>query len=149
MDTQPHSFSEDFGKLLLRLAVGGLMLVHGISKIVAWVHEPSGGGLGPIPQLIEQTGMGLPGIIAYGVYVGEVVAPLLVLLGFWTRVGAVLLAFNMVVAVLLAHTKDVLTLNSIGGWAIELQAWFFLAALALAFLGAGKFSISGGKGRLS
>lgn len=148
MDERPGVHADDAGKLLLRLAVGGLMLVHGISKILAWVKEPSAGGLGDIPNWIEQTGMGLPGFLAYGVYVGEVVAPLLILLGFWTRLGAFILAFNMVVAVVLKHTKDILTINPIGGWGIELEAWFFLAALALLFLGAGKISVSKGKGRL-
>ena len=36
---------EDLGKLILRLAVGGLLLFHGISKVihgVAWMHGPLG-----------------------------------------------------------------------------------------------------------
>jgi putative oxidoreductase len=149
VDTQPGSRSDDIGKFLLRLAVGGLMLFHGISKVRGWINDPSGGGLGEIPRWIEETGLGLPGMLAYGVYIGEVLAPVLILLGFWTRLGAFLLAINMVVAVLLRHTKDVLTLNQLGGWAIELEAWFFLGALALLFLGAGRFSVSKGKGWLN
>lgn len=148
MEPTPGTRADDVGKLLLRLAVGGLMLFHGIAKVRAWIQEPSSGGLGPIPSLIEQTGMGVPGIFAYGVYIGEVLAPLLILIGFWTRLGAILLAINMVVAVFLVHTNDLLKLNEMGGWSVELQAWFFLASLALVFLGAGRFSISGGRGRL-
>jgi putative oxidoreductase len=54
-----------FGKLLLRLAVGGLMLFHGLHKLFGGVGFISG-------MLVEK---GLPGFIAYGVLIGEVVAP--------------------------------------------------------------------------
>lgn len=56
---------EDAGKLLLRLAVGGLMLFHGLHKLIDGVDGISG-------MLVAK---GLPGFIAYGVLVGEVVAP--------------------------------------------------------------------------
>ncbi len=52
---------EDFGKFLLRLAVGGLMLFHGLHKLFAGIDGISG-------MLIAK---GLPGFIAYGVLVGE------------------------------------------------------------------------------
>ena len=61
---------DDAGKLLLRLAVGGLMLFHGIHKLIDGVDGISG-------MLAAQ---GLPGFIAYGVLVGEVVAPCLLIL---------------------------------------------------------------------
>ncbi len=53
---------EDFGKFLLRLAVGGLMLFHGLHKLFDGVDGISN-------MLIAK---GLPGFIAYGVLVGEV-----------------------------------------------------------------------------
>ncbi|MGE4517838.1 MAG: DoxX family protein, partial [Arcobacteraceae bacterium] len=58
--------SSDFGKLLLRLMVGGLMLFHGIAKI--------NGGIDFIITKVTQEGF--PEFLAYGVYIGEVVAPL-------------------------------------------------------------------------
>jgi putative oxidoreductase len=124
------STADDYGKVLLRLAVGGLLLFHGIHKVrygVDWMF----------PMLEAK---GLPALVAYGVYFGEVVAPLLILAGVLTRLSSLVVAGTMVMAVYLAHANEVFTLNQAGGWVIELAAFFFLAALALALGGAGKFS---------
>ena len=85
---------EDFGKLLLRLAVGGLMLFHGMHKLIGGVDGISG-------MLVAK---GLPGFIAYGVLIGEVVAPVLIVLGILTRPAALVLAFTMIVAWLMVGT---------------------------------------------
>ena len=128
--------SDDVGKLILRVSLGGLMLIHGISKLF--------GGIDGIISLVQEAG--LPGVFAYGVYLGEVVAPLLMIAGFWTRPAAAVFAFNMVVAVALAHPGDLLEIR--GAWGVELQALFFFGAVAVAFLGAGRYSASRGRGRL-
>jgi putative oxidoreductase len=78
------------------------------------------------------TAHGLPGFVAYGVYLGEVAAPILLLTGLWVRGAALLAAFNMVVAVALVHSAQVFTLGKSGGWAIELQAFYFVTALVVA-----------------
>jgi putative oxidoreductase len=84
---------------------------------------------------------GLPTAVAYGSYVGEVVAPVLILLGPLTRLASLGVAGTMVMAVYLALSSQVFALNQFGGWAIELNAFFFLTALALALLGPGRFSV--------
>ncbi len=61
----------DAGKLALRLTFGGLMLFHGVAKIQ---H-----GVGWIADALQQ--QGLPAFIAYGVYVGEILAPILIVFG--------------------------------------------------------------------
>lgn len=127
---------DDLGKLLLRVALGILLLFHGVSKLV--------GGIGFVSGALAK--MGLPGAIGYLVYVGEVIAPLLILLGVWTRLAALVVAGNMVVAVLLVHTAQFFTLSDTGGWALELQGMYFFAALALALLGAGRYSVGGRNG---
>ena len=125
------------GLLLLRLSVGGLMLFHGVAKLS---HGVSGiGGL--------LAGKGLPEFLAYGVYVGEVVAPLLVLIGLFSRPAAWVVAINMLIAVLLVHTGDITTIGKTGGWALELHTFYFLGAIAVALLGPGKLSVSKGKGK--
>jgi len=124
---------EDWGKLLLRVTLGGLMLFHGVSKLT--------GGLGGIRGMLA--GKGLPEALAYGVYVGEVLAPLLLIAGLFTRVSAVVFAFNMLVAVLLAHAGDFASLDEHGGWALELQALYFFPAIAVALLGPGRYSVDG------
>jgi putative oxidoreductase len=130
--------SGEIARLLLRLMVGGLMLLHGINKIQS--------GPGKIAEMVSNRG--LPHALAYGVYIGEVLAPILVLLGFWTRPAALVIAFNIVIAISLAHMGDVLHLNKGGGWAIELQALYLFGAVCIALLGAGRYSISRGDGRL-
>ncbi len=61
--------SESIGKLILRLTLGVLIFVHGIVKLTD--------GIGFITDTV--TGAGLPAFFAYAVYVGEVVAPLLLI----------------------------------------------------------------------
>lgn len=136
---QPTTTADALGKLLLRLTIGGLMLFHGVAKIT--------GGVGGIAAMLEARG--LPSAIAYGVYVGEVVAPLLLIVGLFTRLSAAVFAFNMVVAVALAHANDVLKLGEHGGWAIELQALYLLGAVAIALLGPGAWSVDAARRRRS
>lgn len=122
---------EDLGKLLLRLAVAGLMLLHGISKVR---H-----GIGGIVSMV--TARGLPAPVAYGVYIGEVIAPLLVLVGVFTRPAALAMAAVMPFAVWLVHGGDVAKLNEhTGGYALELQALYFVGALTIALIGSGRFA---------
>jgi len=127
----------DTAKLLLRLALGLLILLHGISKIR--------GGPGFILDVVEKAG--LPHPFGYLVYVGEVLAPLLVILGLWTRAAALVIAINMVVAILLVHTGQLLQLSPEGGWALELQGLYLAVPIAIALLGAGRYSLGGVNGR--
>ena len=93
------------------------------------------------------TANGLPAVLAYGVYVGEVVAPVLLIVGVLTRPAALIVAFNMLVAIWLAHAGQIATIGKTGGWALELQGMFLFGAIAVAFLGAGRFSLGGTMGR--
>lgn len=125
--------ADNVGKLLLRLVLGSLILLHGVAKIIA----------GPAFVLGAVTDMGLPVALGYLVYLGEVVAPILLILGIWSRIAALIIAGNMAFAILLVHMKQLLTLNGQGGWALELQGMFLVTALAIVCLGAGRFSIGG------
>ena len=131
--------TNDTGKLVLRVALAAMLLFHGISKM--------SNGIGFIADMLAKAG--LPAVFGYGVYIGEVVAPLFILFGLFTRPAALVVAINMIVAVLLAHTGQFFTLNETGGWALELQGMFFFAAVTVALLGAGRYSIGGVNGRLN
>ena len=121
------------GKFILRVALGVIILLHGIAKFK--------GGIDPITGMV--TAQGLPAFLAYGVYVGEVVAPLMLILGFYARIGGALVAINMLVALFLAHRSDLFTLNAqSGGWAIELQALILFAAITVMFIGPGKAGVN-------
>lgn len=112
------------GVLLLRFTVAGLMLFHGVAKLRS--------GLGGIESILS--GLGLPTWFSYGVLVGEILAPLLILVGVWVRPAALVMAFNMIVAVGLAHPTDLFTIGRTGGYGLELQAFFFLCSIAVALL---------------
>lgn len=112
------------GVLLLRFTVAGLMLFHGVAKLRS--------GLGGIESLLAAAG--LPTWFAYGVLIGEIVAPLLIMAGILVRPAAWIMAINMVIAVGLAHPDELLTIGRTGGYGLELQAFFFLCSIAVALL---------------
>ena len=108
--------------VLLRTTLALLMLFHGWAKIR---H-----GIGGIELMVEARGA--PGWLAYAVYLGEVVAPLLLLVGLWVVPAALVIAINMLVAFFLVHTKQVLMLQNSGGLSLEMQAFFFVTAIVVA-----------------
>lgn len=122
----------DLGLVLIRITIAVPMLFYGISKLL--------NGVDSIQQLLISKG--LPGFIAYGVYMGEVMAPLLILVGFRTRIASIIFSFNCIVALLLTQTQQFFELNNSGGWSIELLFIYSLASLSLALTGGGKHSIS-------
>jgi putative oxidoreductase len=131
--------TEDLGKLVLRLTLGVLLLFHGTHKILT--------GIGPIRGMV--TAHHLPDFLAYFVYLGEVVAPVLIIIGLLTRLGGLLVVINMIVALLLAHTGMLFGTNEMGGYLLELQAFYLFSGLTVALLGAGRFSIGGAEGPLN
>lgn len=128
---------DDFAKLFLRLALGILIFLHGWAKLR---H-----GVGGIEAMLVMRG--LPAFLAWGVYIGEVIAPLLLIAGVYTRMAAILIAINMLVAVALAHSAHIGQFTSSGGWRLELQGMFFVAAIVIAMLGAGRYAVAGRGGR--
>ena len=124
--------NEDLGKLVLRWTVGGLLLFHGVFKLqhgVEWME----------PVL---AGVGLPAFLRYGSYVGEVLAPVLLLVGWQTRLAALVVAFDLAMAIALVQRGKILALNSASGaWGIELEMLFLLGALAIFFLGPGRYAV--------
>jgi len=129
----PSSFGTAFGKLLLRLTVGGLMLFHGVHKIL----YPE--ALDFISNSLQAAG--LPIFLAYGVFIGEVLAPLMIILGILSRLGGLLIVVNMIFAIALAHGADLLSLTQHGGWRLELQAFYLLGGLAIFSMGSGRFAL--------
>ncbi|MBB4802772.1 putative oxidoreductase [Flavobacterium nitrogenifigens] len=120
------SKNTDLGLLLVRISAGGLMLFHGVSKLI---HG--------ISFLVDNMGA-----FGYAVYIGEVLAPIAILIGFRTRIAAILLAVTCVVAVATAHAQDIFSISEHGGYALELLMLYLFGALALFFTGAGKYAVS-------
>jgi putative oxidoreductase len=124
------------GKLFLRVGIAIVMLFHGVYKLrtgVGWIAEPLG-------QL------GLPSFLALGTYLAELIAPVMLIVGFKTRIAALVIAFDMVAAVVLVLQPSVLTYRqNSGGWSVELEFLLLMSSVALVFLGGGKYGL--GKGR--
>jgi putative oxidoreductase len=132
----PRPSWEEFGKLILRLAVGGLLILHGIAKLkngIGWMAGPL-------------SAVGLPAFVGYGVFVGEIVAPIFLIIGKWARLAGLVVAFNLLMAILLVLRDKIFALNQGGGWAIELEVFFILAGITIFLIGSGRYSASKGQG---
>ena len=124
--------NKDTGLLIHRVSISLLILFHGIANMSS--------NYSFIKTLLS--GIGLPEFMAYLVFIGEIVAPLLIIVGYRMRLASLILAFNMLIAILMAHSSDIFSLNQFGGWGIELQGLYLFGAVSLLFLGAGKYAIS-------
>lgn len=132
MNTLKKIQNKDTGLLLQRLSIGTLILFHGIANLNS--------NYSFIKSLLN--GIGIPEFIAYSVFIGEIIAPILIIIGFRVRLASLVLAFNMVIVILMAHSVDIFTLNQFGGWGIELQGLYLFGAVVIFLLGAGKYSVS-------
>lgn len=127
--------STDLGLLLLRIALGGLMLFHGMHKLIY--------GVGFIGDMLAA--IGLPSFIAYGSLLAELVASLMIICGIWTRLASVVFAGNMVVDILMAHASEMFSLSPMtGGLVIELPLLYLLGAAVLCLTGGGRFAVTKG-----
>ena len=126
----PQNVQADLGKFILRFSVGFLMLFHGVAKIA--------NGVGFIKMTLAKAG--LPEILAYGVYLGEVIAPLLLIIGFKTRIAATVVMGTMVMAIYLVHRNELMELTQTGAWAIELPVFYILTCMTIILLGPGAYS---------
>jgi len=122
--------NDNLGKLLLRIAVAVIIFFHGWYKLthgVGWIQGMLGGA----------------GFLAYGVYLAELIAPVMILIGFRTRLAALLIAVDMIVAIVMVLHNTIFSVKEMGGgWAIEIEAMLLLCSLALFFAGAGKYAAS-------
>lgn len=128
----------DIGRMLIRLTIGGLMLVHGLNKLI--------NGTDMVDQVLVN--VGLPVFFSFGVIIAEVVAPVMLILGYKVRLAGFLIAFDMFMATLLVHAGDLFKVSEMGGWMIELNALYFFGGIAIMFLGSGHFALTRGKGML-
>ena len=121
----------DFGLLLLRVMIAGLMLFHGVAKL---------SNLNGIKNMLTE--VGLPTIIAYGVYISELIAPLLIIIGFRTRLASLIFFFGMITALVLAHSEHLFSISKTGGLEIELPLLYAFGGLVFFFTGSGSYALS-------
>jgi putative oxidoreductase len=125
-------YSPDIAKLLLRVSVGVMMLFHGFHKVV--------NGISGVRYLVSNAG--LPEFIAYGVFIGELVFPVLIILGLYARVASLGLAFTMLMAILLAHGSSLFELGKHGAPTFELPFLYMIASIAIFLLGSGRYAVN-------
>ncbi len=127
MDMYARGRYSDWALTLLRIVAGLLFLCHGGQKLLGWFAEP---GATRMP-------IGFPQL-AWFASVLELFGGLLIVLGFFTRPVAFLLAGEMAVAYFKAHAPR-------GFWPIvnhgELAALYCFIFLFLAAYGGGPYSI--------
>ncbi len=123
--------NEDLGKLILRVSISILMLFHGWKKVVDGVDKIEA-------NLVS---IGLPEFIAYGVYLGEIVFPFLIILGLFTRLASIGVAFTMICAIFLVFSDKIFMLGKTGGPVTELPLLYLCTSIVIAFIGAGKYSL--------
>jgi putative oxidoreductase len=113
------------GLLILRLGFSGLMLTHGIPKLMKLAQgnfdfsDPL--GIGAVPSLILTV-------------IGEAICPLLIIIGYKTRLAAIPAAITMGVAAFVVHAADPITSK-------EKALLFLFAFVVIALTGAGKYSV--------
>lgn len=122
---------DDLGKLLLRLSTL-LLLFHGVHKLMY--------GIGPVEALLRHHGV--PALFAWGVYVGEVVAPILIAAGYYARIAALAVAVTMIVAISLTGGFYPLTLTKTGAPTIELALLYLFVSVSIFLIGPGKYGMN-------
>jgi len=124
--------ADDLSKLILRLGVGGMMLFHGVHTLLT--------GLDPFKALLSAHG--LPDLLAYGAYFGEIVGPVLVLLGIFARAGAALIALEVVALIALGGLAQIVAVSPDGAYGLEVETLYLVGALVIAINGGGKWGLA-------
>ena len=119
------STNYNLGLLLLRLGFGGMMLTHGIPKMMKMLSGDFSFG--------DPIGLGETATLILAVLC-EVFFPILVIIGFKTRLSAIPVIITMAVAAFVVHAADPFGIK-------EKAILYLIGFIAIALLGAGKYSV--------
>ncbi|HWP30324.1 MAG TPA: DoxX family protein [Fimbriimonadales bacterium] len=124
----------NFALLILRIALGVIMVAHGAQKL-GWIA----GGAGSLAGTVEffQNTWNIPPFLTYCNVAAEFLGGLGVLVGLLGRIAAAAVAINMIVAIFVEHWPKFF--NSEGGF--EFPMSLFAIALALLITGMGQYSL--------
>ena len=117
--------NSDIGLLILRVGVSGLMLTHGIPKLMQLLegNMEFGDPLG--------IGSGLSLILTV---IGEALCPILIIFGIKTRLAAIPPIITMLVAAFIVHGSDPVATK-------EKALLYLIGFVAIGLMGAGRFSV--------
>jgi putative oxidoreductase len=117
--------------LVLRIAIGAIIIAHGAQKVFFYGFAGTGGSFAE---------MGVPLASIAGPVVGlvELIGGVLIVLGLATRVAALAVAIDMLVATILVHLPYGIFIAD-GGF--ELTLALLASSIAFVLAGAGRISI--------
>ncbi len=126
----PSARQLSIGLTVLRLALGATFIMHGGQKLFVY-------GFAGVSGSFAQMGIPMPGLLGPFVSLVEFFGGIAILFGLLTRLAALGLAGNMIVAILTVHLKA--GFFNPGG--VEFPLSLLAAAATLAITGAGAFSL--------
>ena len=125
MQSLKRDVQEGLGLLVLRIALGGMMLTHGWPKLGRLLETPE--------KFADPIGLGPEITLALAVF-SEFVCAILIMLGAWTRLASIPFLATMLVAAFIVHGDDPFKKQ-------ELALLYGAGALALALTGPGRMSV--------
>jgi putative oxidoreductase len=120
----------DVALLLLRLAVGVVYIVHGGQKLFVFGFDGVAGAMG-------QMGVPMPEVLGPAVALLEFFGGMALVVGLFTRLAALGLAVDALVATLLVHLPN----GFFAPNGVEFTMTLAAVCLALAVAGAGRYSL--------
>jgi len=115
----------DFGLLLLRLSFSAMLLTHGYGKFLR-LFEPD-------IKFMDFLGLGAT-VSLFLAVLGEFIAPILIMIGYKTRLVTLFPIVTMAVAAFIAHADDPFAKK-------EKALLFLFGFIAIALCGSGKYAL--------
>lgn len=131
MEAEGIAKVQGWGLAILRVVVGAVFFVHGFQKLFLM-------GFGGVADMMEGIGVPAPGLFAVVVTLVELLGGLALILGLFTRLAAVSLAVDMLVATLTVHMPNGFSVQN-GGY--EFTLVLLAASVALAVAGPGEAAL--------
>jgi putative oxidoreductase len=135
----PHA--RDLGWLVVRLTAGGMLLVHGINKVMSMTEK----GFTATVEAFAAGALARRGLepsipLAYVVFFLETIGALMIMLGLFTRFITAAVAIEFYIITFVAHWPNGFGWSSPrGGW--EYPLFWGLILFAIALRGGGPYSL--------
>jgi putative oxidoreductase len=131
--------ARDLGWLVVRLTAGGMLLVHGIMKVMPMAQQGFAATIGAFATgSMARRGIEPAMFAAYVVFFIETIGAVLIILGLFTRFIAAAAAIEFAVITFVAHWPQGFTWSR-GGW--EYPLFWGLILFAIALRGGGPYSL--------
>jgi putative oxidoreductase len=128
-----YVWARDFSWLVIRVTVGGVLLVHGINKVM-------GPGVGAFAAGLAKRGIEPSLLFAYVVFFNETVGAVFLAVGFLTRIVGPMIAIEFVIITFIAHFPNGFAWTSPHG-GFEYPLLWGLVIFAVSLRGGGPWSV--------